>query len=108
MVMTERNEKLKAPAQRAAAEAIKDLRDSGAFDGLFAEIDAGPMQLTGDGGFVPGLQLLCRCCDYADVVPQCQASGAGTGQRRPGHKGWHNHVISDRLVFSTIEKTRRT
>ena len=58
MVMTERNEKLKAPkspAQRAAADAIKELRDSGALDGLFAKIDAGTMQLTGEGGFVPGL-----------------------------------------------------
>ena len=53
MVMTERNEKLKAPkspAQRAAAEAIKELRDSGALDGLFAKIDAGTLQLTGEGG----------------------------------------------------------
>ena len=58
MVMTEQNEKLKAPkspAQRAAADAIKELRDSGALAGLFAKIDAGTMQLTGEGGFVPGL-----------------------------------------------------
>lgn len=58
MVMTERSEKLKAPkspAQRAAADAIKELRDSGALDGLFAKMDAGTMQLTGESGFVPGL-----------------------------------------------------
>jgi hypothetical protein len=31
------------------------LRESGAPDALFARIDAGELQLTGDGGFVPGL-----------------------------------------------------
>jgi transposase-like protein len=45
----------KSPSQRAAAEAIEELRDSGALDGLFAKIDAGDLQLTGEGGFVPGL-----------------------------------------------------
>jgi putative transposase len=58
VVMTERNEKRKGPktpAQIQAAEAIKGLRDSGALDGLFAKIDAGTLQLTGEGGFVPGL-----------------------------------------------------
>ena len=28
---------------------------SGALDGLFAKIDAGEIELTGDGGFIPGL-----------------------------------------------------
>jgi len=58
MVMTDRTRKQKAPkspAQIAAAEAIEELRDSGALDGLFAKIDAGQVQLTGEGGFVPGL-----------------------------------------------------
>ena len=36
---------------RAAAE----LASSGALDGLFAKIDAGEIELTGDGGFIPGL-----------------------------------------------------
>src|SRR5690625_1352171 len=36
---------------RAAAE----LAASGALDGLFAKIDAGEIELTGDGGFIPGL-----------------------------------------------------
>jgi putative transposase len=58
MVMPERREKHKppkSPSQVAAAEAIKELRDSGALDGLFAKIDAGDVQLTGQGGLVPGL-----------------------------------------------------
>lgn len=44
-----------SPVPRSAAEAIDELRSSGALDGLFARIDAGELQLTGDGGFVPGL-----------------------------------------------------
>jgi transposase-like protein len=58
MVMIDRTEKReapKSPAQLRAAEAIEELRESGALDGLFAKIDAGQLQLTGEGGFVPGL-----------------------------------------------------
>jgi putative transposase len=58
VVMTDRTGKRKAPktpSQIAAAEAIDELRDSGALDNLFAKIDAGQIQLTGAGGFVPGL-----------------------------------------------------
>ena len=58
MVMTNRNMLRKAPrspAQLAAAKAIDELRDSGALDSLFSKIDAGELQLTGEGGFVPGL-----------------------------------------------------
>ena len=58
MVMTNRNELRKAaksPSQLAAAKAIDELRDSGALDSLFSKIDAGELQLTGEGGFVPGL-----------------------------------------------------
>ncbi|MFZ2503442.1 MAG: IS256 family transposase [Nocardioides sp.] len=39
------------PGSKAAAE----LAASGALDGLFAKIDAGEIELTGDGGFIPGL-----------------------------------------------------
>jgi transposase-like protein len=39
------------PGSRAAAE----LAASGALDGLFAKIDSGEIELTGDGGFIPGL-----------------------------------------------------
>jgi putative transposase len=39
------------PGYRAAAE----LAESGALDGLFAQIDAGEIDLTGDGGFIPAL-----------------------------------------------------
>ena len=58
MVMTNRNELRKAPkspSQLAAAKAIDELRDSGALDSVFSKIDAGELQLTGEGGFVPGL-----------------------------------------------------
>ena len=40
-----------APGSKAAA----DLVASGALDGLFARIDAGEIDLAGDGGFIPGL-----------------------------------------------------
>jgi putative transposase len=36
-------------------DAIEELKASGALDALFAKIDAGEVQLTGDGGLVPGL-----------------------------------------------------
>lgn len=39
------------PGSKAAAE----LAASGALDGLFAKIDSGEIELTGDGGFIPGL-----------------------------------------------------
>jgi len=34
---------------------VEELKASGALDALFAKIDAGEVQLTGDGGLVPGL-----------------------------------------------------
>ena len=58
MAMTNRNELRKAPkssSQLAAAKAIDELRDSGALDSVFSKIDADELQLTGEGGFVPGL-----------------------------------------------------
>lgn len=50
---TEEKRALRAqgPARAAAAE----LAASGALDGLFARIDAGELDLTGDGGFIPEL-----------------------------------------------------
>src|SRR5665213_3076261 len=41
--------------QQSGREALEELREAGALDALFAKIDAGELQLTGDGGFVPGL-----------------------------------------------------
>ena len=38
-----------------AADAIDELRRSGGLDAPFAKIDGGELQLTGVGGFVPGL-----------------------------------------------------
>ncbi len=37
------------------AKAATELVASGALDGLFAQIDAGDIELTGDGGFIPSL-----------------------------------------------------
>ena len=50
---TEEKRALRAqgPARAAAAE----LAASGALDELFAKIDAGELDLTGDGGFIPEL-----------------------------------------------------
>lgn len=59
---TGRPEYKKAAAQRRAdradlpgAKAAAEFAASGALDGLFAKIDAGEIELTGDGGFIPGL-----------------------------------------------------
>ena len=46
-----RADRADAPGSRAAAE----LAASGALDELFAQIDAGEIELAGDGGFIPGL-----------------------------------------------------
>jgi transposase-like protein len=46
-----RADRADAPGARAAAE----LARSGALDGLFARIDAGEIELVGQGGFIPGL-----------------------------------------------------
>jgi transposase-like protein len=42
-------------SQQSGREALDELRASGGLDALFAKIDAGELQLTGEGGFVPGL-----------------------------------------------------
>ncbi len=42
-------------ADAAGSKAAAELAASGALDGLFARIDAGEIELTGDGGFIPGL-----------------------------------------------------
>jgi putative transposase len=39
----------------SSRDVIKKLTDEGALDGLFAQIDSGQLQLTGEGGFVPAL-----------------------------------------------------
>jgi putative transposase len=60
-VTTEKNYKKDAAARRAAkadqpgSRAAAELAASGALDGLFAKIDAGEIELTGDGGFIPEL-----------------------------------------------------
>jgi putative transposase len=46
-----RAERAQAPGTLAAAE----LAASGALDALFAQIDAGELDLTADGGFIPAL-----------------------------------------------------
>jgi transposase-like protein len=42
-------------SSQTAAEALDELRENGGLDALFEKIDAGQLQLTGQGGFVPGL-----------------------------------------------------
>jgi putative transposase len=37
------------------ADVVEELRASGALDALFARIDAGEVEMTGDGGLIPGL-----------------------------------------------------
>jgi transposase-like protein len=37
------------------ADVVEELKASGALDALFARIDAGEIELTGDGGLIPGL-----------------------------------------------------
>lgn len=44
-----------ARAQMPGYQAAAELAESGALDGLFAQIDAGEIDLTGDGGFIPAL-----------------------------------------------------
>lgn len=41
--------------RRSGAEVAAELAASGALDELFARIDAGEIELTGDGGLIPGL-----------------------------------------------------
>ena len=43
------------PERVSGAEAIEELAASGALDSLFARIDAGDIEMTGDGGLIPGL-----------------------------------------------------
>jgi transposase-like protein len=42
-------------AEASGSELVEELLRSGALDALFAKIDSGQVQLTGDGGLVPGL-----------------------------------------------------
>jgi putative transposase len=37
------------------ADAVEELKASGALDALFAKIDAGEVEMTGEGGLIPGL-----------------------------------------------------
>ena len=43
------------PNPKATAELVEQLKSSGALDELFAKIDSGEVELTGDGGLVPAL-----------------------------------------------------
>lgn len=43
------------PNPKSAAELVEQLKHSGALDELFAKIDTGEVELTGDGGLVPAL-----------------------------------------------------
>jgi putative transposase len=43
------------PERVSGADAVEELAASGALDSLFARIDAGDVEMTGDGGLIPGL-----------------------------------------------------
>jgi transposase-like protein len=43
------------PERVSGADAVEELAASGALDSLFARIDAGDIEMTGDGGLIPGL-----------------------------------------------------
>jgi putative transposase len=43
------------PERVSGRDAVEELAASGALDSLFARIDAGDIELTGDGGLIPGL-----------------------------------------------------
>ncbi|MEJ3405177.1 IS256 family transposase, partial [Rathayibacter sp. YIM 133350] len=45
----------KKAQRQAARDAVHELEATGGLDALYAQIDAGQLQLTGEGGFVPGL-----------------------------------------------------
>ncbi|MCT1431971.1 IS256 family transposase [Brachybacterium muris] len=49
------NEKKQAGGEPTGGDLVEELKSSGQLDALFAQIDAGSVQLTGDGGFVPAL-----------------------------------------------------
>lgn len=51
--MTMTNEK--STGQPSGQDLVEQLKASGQLDALFAQIDAGKVELTGDGGFVPAL-----------------------------------------------------
>ncbi|GAA0961113.1 hypothetical protein GCM10009558_079790 [Virgisporangium aurantiacum] len=53
--MTMTNEKKQAGGEPTGGDLVEELKSSGQLDALFAQIDAGNVQLTGDGGFVPAL-----------------------------------------------------
>lgn len=53
-MMSMTNETPSMPAT-SASDVLDELKSSGALDNLFARIDAGEVQLTGDGGLVPEL-----------------------------------------------------
>lgn len=86
MTMTDENER----ETRTGADLVQQLKDAGELDGLFAQIDAGQIELTGDGGFIPalvkaalerGLQAeLTDHLGYDKHAPQ----GRGSGNSRNG------------------------
>ncbi|TPE31497.1 IS256 family transposase, partial [Micrococcus luteus] len=45
----------KNPGEPSGRDLVEQLKASGQLDALFAQIDAGGVELTGDGGFVPAL-----------------------------------------------------
>ncbi|WP_227488365.1 IS256 family transposase, partial [Brachybacterium subflavum] len=72
------------------ADLVKQLQAAGELDGLFAQIDAGKIELTGDGGFIPALVkaalergLQAELTDHLGYDKH-DAKGRGTGNSRNG------------------------
>src|SRR5699024_7887898 len=54
-IMTMTNEKQQHDDGPSGQDLVEQLKASGQLDALFEQIDAGQVELTGDGGFVPAL-----------------------------------------------------
>ena len=61
------------PERVNGRDAVEELAASGALDSLFARIDAGDIELTGDGGLIPGL-----------IKAALERGLAGRADRSPG------------------------
>jgi len=81
------------PAPATAREAVTAMTEAGVFDDLFAQIDSGGLQLTGQGGFVPEMikavlerGLAVELGDHLGYDKHDPA-GRGSGNSRNGSTG---------------------
>ena len=71
--MTMTNEKQQPGGEPSGQDLVEQLKASGQLDALFAQIDAGKVELTGDSGFVPALvkAALERGLQAELTIPRC-------------------------------------